>query len=51
MGVPGFDNLSPIGTSGVTMAAALNPCIGEWRCTAFATSCSPRCALRCQSVE
>jgi hypothetical protein len=27
-GVPGFDFLSPIGTSGVTIAAALNPCIG-----------------------
>ena len=28
-GVPGFDFLSPIGTSGVTIAAALNPCVGE----------------------
>ena len=27
-GVPGFDFLSPIGTSGVTIAAALNPCVG-----------------------
>ena len=29
-GVPGFDFLSPIGTSGVTIAAALNPCVGGW---------------------
>ena len=29
MGVPGFDSLSPIGTSGITIAAAINPCIGE----------------------
>lgn len=28
LGVPGFDFLSPIGTSGVTIAAALNPCVG-----------------------
>ena len=30
LGVPGFDFLSPIGTSGVTIAAALNPCVGKW---------------------
>jgi hypothetical protein len=30
-GVPGFDFLSPIGTSGVTIAAALNPCVGRWQ--------------------
>ena len=29
-GVPGFDFLSPIGTSGVTIAAAFNPCVGGW---------------------
>ena len=29
LGVPGFDFLSPIGTSGVTIAAALNPCVGK----------------------
>ena len=31
-GVPGFDFLSPMGTSGVTIAAALNPCVGAWGC-------------------
>ena len=29
LGVPGFDFLSPIGTSGTTIAAAFNPCVGE----------------------
>ena len=29
MGAPGFDFLMPIGSSGVAIAAAFNPCIGE----------------------
>ena len=28
IGAPGMDFLSPIGTSGVTAAVAINPCIG-----------------------
>ena len=32
LGAPGFDWISPIGTSGVTIAAALNPCLGAWGC-------------------
>ena len=43
-GVPGFDFLSPIGTSGTTIAAAFNPCVGgwtqHWRCSAVLTAAS-----------
>ena len=30
IGVPGFDFLSPIGTSGMTIGAAINPCSGDY---------------------
>ena len=44
LGAPGFDFLSPIGTSGVTIAAAMNPCIGGYadRCPGALSSSSNR---------
>ena len=44
-GVPGFDFLSPIGTSGVTIAAALNPCVGGWLAGA-----GGRAGIQCRSA-
>lgn len=44
LGVPGFDFLSPIGTSGVTIAAAFNPCVGASR------RCCAASPVRCQDL-